>query len=480
MTEVSFSTNSQAPKREHDDKNQRQRVVILPGPHKTATTSVQSFLVRLQKKDKLGDFEWPAAQSKAFAPVMKSVLFNVDDEMGVRGRKQEKIHKAWKKGKSIVVGAEILDYVAALTPLEAKPAFERLLNLFPIDVVPETDMSVIVMYRTPRASHLVSAWKQNIAMAMKSPPKTNKPWRTVLEERFKSEPPPLSEWLCTGRWEGRIDFDVEKIIAAQINPMGVADAFVRYGNMTATMGDMSNIHDVPSTVVCEVLKIQCTDEGTVKKVEPKVLNQRSNPTELGMDETDMENVEEILRRMDCFYYCNGLKDKLTVLHAQDEMFTDNMGWNKCCESPKYFLDPLSAYRELKSLGCRASGLGDVSKTNSSLAKGKNYGKKEDTSKVELSNGKKDKMQVGLLDQTLENAVSDDIARKSGLTERDITMYVQADRLLFPGYLVTIIFLVVSAGFIQFRKQRSKYNRKQENLPLAVVFGEFVPKTVTSP
>ena len=361
-----------------------------------------------------------------------------------------------------MVSAEILDYVAAMTPLEAKPAFERLFSLFPDDVVPETDISIAVMYRTPRASHLVSAWKQHIALAMRSPPKTAKPWRTVLEERFNSEPPPLSEWLCTGKWEGRIEFDVEKIIASQINPMGVADAFVRYGNITATMGDMSDIQDVPSTVVCEVLKLPCTDEGRVKNLEPKVLNQRSNPTELGMEDTDVEKMEEILRRMDCFYYCNGLKDYLTVLHAKDEMFTDGKGWNKCCESPKYFLDPLAAYRELKSLGCRASGLEDVPKMHSSLAnKGKNYGKQDDTPKTEssLPKDRKDRTQVG-----------------SSLAERDITTDVQADRLLFPGYLVTAIFLVVSAGLIQFRQKRSKYNRKQEELPVVSV--GFVHQNLT--
>jgi uncharacterized protein (DUF2164 family) len=440
---------------------------------------------------------------------MRSVLFNVEDKMGFRKRKQEMIAKVWKQGKNVVVGSEFLDYAAAMTLEEAKPAFERLFGLFPDVVIPETDMSVAVMYRTPRSTHLVSAWKQQMAMAKRSPPKTNLPWRVALETKFKSKPPSLAEWLCTGQWEGRVEFDVETIIAAQINAMGVADAFIRHGNMTATMGDMSDMDDVPSTVVCEVLKIPCTEDGKVKKRESKVLNQRSNPTELGMNDAEMVKVEEIIRRMDCFYYCNGLKDSLTVLRAKDEMFTNSAGWNNCCESPASFLDPSAAYRELKSLGCKASDLKDVPQVKSSLLQGGKDVKQTVTpptkspglndvpqtksSFIEVENdqtksslleaekdvkqsatpqtntnsprgrntprGRKNDDEVGLLDRDKilkEIAVGDDIAKQSSLTDGgDITTDAQPYCLLFPGYLATIAFLIVSAGFIRFRKRRSK-------------------------
>lgn len=88
--------------------------------------------------------------------------------------------------------------------------------------------------------------------------------------------------------------------------------------------------DVSNTVACEVLQISCTNDRNIVGRSIKksmVRNKRSNPTELGMADGDLEEAEEFLHRMDCYYYC-GLKDNLTVLHAKDERFTESEEWNK--------------------------------------------------------------------------------------------------------------------------------------------------------
>ena len=337
----------------------RQKVVILPGPHKTGTTSVQSFLASLSKKNLLGDWEWPASSSKAFSDVAHSVLLDNEDKHGILKRKRAKVQEAWKKRHNIVLGAELLDYVAATSTEELSSVFQRLYSIFPSEMDPTKDMTTVVMYRTPRSSHLVSAWKQQIAMA-KRRGGGGHIWRRAIEKEGvkKGKAPTLSQWLCNGTWEGKMEFNVNKIIETQVNPMGVARAFLRYGNTSIVVGDMSNMTDISNTVACEVLGVPCTKEQKVvgwNKTKPKLLNQRENPAPLGFSDAEMIQVEDILRRMDCYYFC-GMRENATILHAKDVMFTNDNGWQDCCTSPETFLTPTQAYNELKSIGCHASGI----------------------------------------------------------------------------------------------------------------------------
>lgn len=333
-----------------------QRVVILPGPHKTGTTSIQSFFVTLMEENNMGNWVWPSSHEKGFSDLGYAILFDPNDSDGCMEYRGNKIREVWKNGHSVVFGAELFDYFAALSPNELPGAFERLKSVLPPDSY--NDLHVVVMYRTPRMSHLVSSWKQEIAM-MKRGAK-NVVWRTWPDKsgnRNDTHVPTLSEWLCSdGRWEGWAKSHVDKIIASQINPMGVADAFVRYGNMSVTIGDLSNIVDAPSTVACEILGIPCSDENKVigwENKEPIVENQRHIPASLGLSNASMNAIEDILRWMDCYYYC-GLRDNVTVLHGKDSMFTANDGWKGCCNLREKLLSPLKAYEMLRDIGCRES------------------------------------------------------------------------------------------------------------------------------
>jgi hypothetical protein len=89
-----------------------------------------------------------------------------------------------------------------------------------------------------------------------------------------------------------------------------------------------------------------------KVVEAEIMNQKSNLTDLGMPDAELEQVERILRKMDCYYYC-GIRDKITVLHAKDEMLTSSQGWNQCCDMPSENLSPSEAYKQLQELACRS-------------------------------------------------------------------------------------------------------------------------------
>jgi hypothetical protein len=217
----------------------------------------------------------------------------------------------------------------------------------------DTDVEVVVVYRTPKVAHLISVWKEA----------TGKDYENAHRKKIKTSNaayiegsigvPNLPKWLCTGEWTGKMQYDISKIVASQTNPMGVADAFLKSGNnMKVVLADMSGMDDLSNVIVCEILQLPCISDGKV--AEAAIMNQRSNPTDLGMTDAELEQVERILRQMDCYYYC-GMRDKITVLHAKDEMFTSSQGWNQCCDSPSENVSPLDAYEQLRDLSCRAVG-----------------------------------------------------------------------------------------------------------------------------
>ena len=401
----------------------RQRVVILPGPHKTGSSSVQSFLVSLKTKNLLGSFDWPAAdRPKAFAPLAKTILFDKDDRDGSLRRNKSRIMEIWERGQSIVIGAEVLDYVAAMTPNGLSAVFERLSSILPNNA----DMQVAVMYRTPRASHLVSAWKQQLAMAERGI--EAKIWRTKLVVENKTsttttttEPPPtLAEWLCHGEWNRQMSFNVDKIISAQVNPMGIAYAFLKYGNnVNVTIADMSGIEDLPNAVACEILDVPCTDNGKVVGLEDEevlMLFQRDDTVELRLSHEEMIEVEDVLRRMDCYYYC-ALRGNVTILHAKDEMFTKKEGWKDCCMAPEKFLSALEANDKLKGIGCLASGEGGAVAMRSKA--------------TSQTGGITEKVSIVL------NRESKD----------------EVDSLAFPGFAIAILFLAFVVSCFRFRRRK---------------------------
>jgi hypothetical protein len=350
---------------------QRQRIVILPGPHKSGTTSVQSFLDQLQKNNQLGHFEWPGNGPKAFAGVSGAILFHNNSDSGKHSNAEvkslrkirERLRQSWSHGKSIVFGAENMDAFATLSPEQSQAAMSRLQSILPTNNNSTTDIvqvQVVVMYRTPKSSHLISVWKQQTAKDVQNRFRKKIPKSTnAAPIRSGSVPvPTLAEWLCTGQWRGKMQYDVPNLIASQTNPMGVADTFLksRGNNMTVFLADMmSGMDDLSQGIVCEILQLpSCNSDGKVAAAEAEIKNQRSNPTHLGMTDAELEQVERILRKMDCYYYCGMLRDKITVLHAKDEMLTSSQGWNQCCDRPSENLSPSEAYKQLHGLACRSA------------------------------------------------------------------------------------------------------------------------------
>ena len=367
---------------------QRQRMVLLVGPHKSASTSVQSYLVKLGKAGVLSQHNWKWVgneRNKGFAEASRYLLMgdttttgerDVDKERSVALSLQQVAQEEWDKGTNLVAAAEFLDYAAFLSNEQATVAMDRMKYWLPEKARGEVE--VVVMYRTPRASHMVSSWKQQVGFKKA---KTNEPWRLALDDKHPKRnklgmPPNFSDWLCRGRWTNVMQYNITTIISAQVNPFGVACAYHHYLKANVTMIDMAGVSDgdTPSSVVCDVLQLPCQNgrlddaaAATATGVVPKTRNKRPNPTDLGMTTDEIEEAEEILRDMDCFYYCR-LGNALTVLSGKDDVFVEGKitPWKKCCQQimndhghrdrgdGKNQFDAKASSKRLIDLGCRAN------------------------------------------------------------------------------------------------------------------------------
>mmetsp|Transcript_21251 Transcript_21251/g.30790 ORF Transcript_21251/g.30790 Transcript_21251/m.30790 type:complete len:190 (+) Transcript_21251:34-603(+) len=178
--------------------------------------------------------------------------------------------------------------------------------------------------------------------------------------------PSFAEWLCDGTWPGFAKYHTDRIFAAQINPFGIANAYHEQGGANVTMVDMAGAEnrDIAGAVVCDILRLPCTAEKTLVDFpdfeRPTDQNKRDEPMTLGMSDEDMTEMENIIRQMDCYYYCR-VKDDINVLYAKDQIFGDNDSDNdstvnfcQCAENKMNYADANQSFKLAQQLSCRAA------------------------------------------------------------------------------------------------------------------------------
>ena len=343
-----------------------QRVVILPGPHKSASTSVQAYLVQLAKKGILKQHSWAwlgHTSSKGFSRIARHLFYEPEFEKNIENvdKFKQKAKEDWDEGNSLVIAAEFMDYVAALEDEDAKVAIGRLFDWLPFSGQQANQVEAVIMYRSPRVSHLVSAWKQQVQFHKSS---STLPWRESLVKKAISrkkfgKSPTLAEWLCHGTYPEAMTYDIETILSAQLSPFGVAHAYNKHGSANVTLIDLSGApdSDVPSSVVCDILGLPCKNgKLSVGGIESSQKNHKSEKAELGMTEAHLAEAEELIRASDCYYYCL-LGDNTNVLYGNDEVFQGGkMSREECCRSSEKKDEDANGKwmaNQLIELGCRA-------------------------------------------------------------------------------------------------------------------------------
>mmetsp|Transcript_33689 Transcript_33689/g.77733 ORF Transcript_33689/g.77733 Transcript_33689/m.77733 type:complete len:401 (-) Transcript_33689:525-1727(-) len=333
------------------------RILLLPGPSKTATTHVQSFISENAAFFHENGWLWPPcphslghASSGGFANFLKAVIgedcdaqtcisprdpctskYVEGDAASVRSFYKKVLSDASDAsagGTDVVIGAEHFSAVGG--PLGPR-IFEGLREILPFDgrLMPEKaeegdGLETVVVVRFPRAAQLRSIFSQHASVPKGRP--------ILFDGSF-------AEWLCSY-------FSMSRITP---NPLRLAAAFLDEG-VKVTVVEMGAVgRDIADSIACEVMGLPCS-MGMVDGIagDRGRHNVRNNST-MGTDGYFDEALENILEAMDCFYYDAFVKNvqsngnNIKIVH-QYRLFKNN------CEGV-FPIDQETAYAAMKNLGC---------------------------------------------------------------------------------------------------------------------------------
>jgi len=312
-----------------------QRFVILAGPHKTGSSSVQhnimhwtsvenmisqnwvwpvpSLVTEIESNDK-NNWEWTNA--KGFYALVESLrnpaytitsrlLFRRLSLVQLQREYRTTFLKTWIEGKNIVIGSEAFDH--CVKDFDGERIVDDIVNLMPwsqdkfYDIPGNiNDATVVVMYRSPRVNHLISMWHE-------------------FHTNFKKQS--FYSWLeKTTNNFGALD------------SLGLAEIFLN-GGFKVTLIDVGGVlkkgYDTSNVVACDVLNVPCTSKKEIIGLKEKPVTKNVKSTKnfwLNVTDEQLMEMESILIRYDCNFRHIFVLQRLTVLHS--EALTKNL---KECE-----------------------------------------------------------------------------------------------------------------------------------------------------
>lgn len=314
----------------------KQRICILAGPHKTASTSVQGNFYRWSQptvnftdsafvqlpKPVLLKWIWPVpeeiarvehndthswnwAPSKVFYPLMealtdrkrlpmKRTLFQMYSPNQIVSMFHDSIAKYWNEGFNVVFGTEAMDMVIKLP--EGPSMVDRIAKQVLPDGIDGDQVTIVVMYRTPKIDHLISMWHQNC----------DKP----TDDHFY-------KWIST-----------TTNVLGPLDALGMVEFFLNETNWNVDVVNLEGLReenwDVSNFVACRILGEECIGKvikGLYNGSEPVVANVRSGQRGPNVPNETLDEMDIILNRYDCRYMhlLRGDIPRLKI-HFQDEFY----------------------------------------------------------------------------------------------------------------------------------------------------------------
>lgn len=281
------------------------KLVIFAGPHKAASTSVESFFYEYasghsrydgngNKKDNeerkktfgLRFWLWPQVSGKVADVTEPDEPYKIFGHLVTDAGNEvlekeilEGIREAWETQgiEGVVIGSEMFDQIGEHTSYDAMKALRKVvtyLNVHPNDV------TVALNYRTPRLEQWASMWSHD----------TN-------NEDYTAE---YNEWMCDADLASK---HIE-VLATQMNPLNAAQAFVNEG-WNVRLIDMEGVEaegrDISHVVACDVVAARC-EEGVVLNHQGNKPHKNVVETEFSaLTQTQQEEAEQLFRSLDCSY-----------------------------------------------------------------------------------------------------------------------------------------------------------------------------------
>lgn len=265
----------------------RERLVIFAGPHKSASSSIQEFLVRYMsgrpKYQAVSQgWKWPKIDSKSVKRVPERKVFaqlvsSNDTELHediLRG-----ILDGWQQTENMVLASEEFDRFGT-TPWSQRDGMKALRKI--VDRVKPPQLDIVVNYRTPRHKQWISIWKQLTALANRK-----KPGSETVDYKY---------FICQDEraWE---------FLDCVANPLGLVKA-LRSNGWNTTLMDMGGVEeqglDIAHASACSVLQLDCVD-GWVKGTNRTLMLFNTKNRELGVTDHHLQEMEWLFRKRDCAY-----------------------------------------------------------------------------------------------------------------------------------------------------------------------------------
>ena len=320
-------------KNNNSNNQTKKRLVIFVGPHKSASTTIQSFFVehisnaywRIPNNQTnvanttntanttttttttasssswaLKDWTWPfepyAMNRQAFSDLV--VNYPTKDQYWHDTRRAELYYTlsyVWEDPMTthMMFGDEEFDRMGD-TPWSQRDSIRVLHNIVQFLQPPQLDF--VVHYRTPRLEQWISIWKQT----------------------SKNGGTPYSWFVCQHykAWEH---------LNSVANPLGIVDTLRRQG-WNVTLIDMGGVErdglDIAHVLACQVLHVPCTERGWIVGFQEQrlVTNHRTGDPELSP--LQRKELEWLLRQRDCSYRQSLQSDPRVTIVQQDSLWDD--------------------------------------------------------------------------------------------------------------------------------------------------------------
>jgi hypothetical protein len=319
-----------------DHHQDHQKIVLLVGPHKTSSSSIQwsmcDWLSNPMKTKKNsgaslnttsgtrtntgrlrdswvlpipdGARRFRNGCAKAFAP-FANALNDLDSRSGLGADNEiiemyrDEIHKQWNLGYNLVIAAEAFDHIAS-TRNGGNQILENLLHILPLASTtdemhsPVSNLTAVVVYRTPRKDHLVSIWHSI---------------RTKNPQSFY-------DFLMQTMLETNMVFILDSLM--------LAERFVKHGINTVLI-DLSGVKkydfDISHVVACDVLGANCTAEkhfvGNME-FKPVIRNvKHHSDQEMNVTDAQLAAIDKLIESYDCNFQHILDNEKLKILYPYE-------------------------------------------------------------------------------------------------------------------------------------------------------------------
>lgn len=248
------------------------QIVLLAGPHKAASTTLQRIAVEYSKMKNV-QWKWIGNGPKAFSSFVTTFYGRgngdsngIDNDFEhVKRTFQDEIEKHYNDGYSVILGGEAIDSVLdpTLANINESSSSSTLLNeiysILPQRVIEHRDklLTTLVSYRAPRVDHFKSYWK----MLLDKSGETN---TTTTHSTFKGtittmDSKKFTKFVCDNLNNPTSHDQTLKYYT--IDSLALAAYFLRQG-LNVKLLDMSGVLaykriDFFSALGCDVMNLKC-------------------------------------------------------------------------------------------------------------------------------------------------------------------------------------------------------------------------------